>query len=85
MNSILKEDLENIYENIKDSAEKFNGSNIFITGCCGFLGYYFLNFFNTYKAELKMLARTMDKYNKQNIIFKFNCNNGTTNRNFVIS
>ena len=54
MNSILKEDLENIYENIKDSAEKFNGSNIFITGCCGFLGYYFLNFFNTYKAELKI-------------------------------
>ena len=54
MNSILKEDLENIYENIKDSAEKFNGSNIFITGCCGFLGYYFLKFFNTYKAELKI-------------------------------
>ena len=32
--------------------EKFRGSNIFITGCCGFLGYYFLHFFDTYKENL---------------------------------
>lgn len=52
MNSILQEDLENIYQNIGEARNKFNGSNIFITGCCGFLGYYFLNFFNTYKNKL---------------------------------
>ncbi len=52
MNSILKEDLAYIYENIKEEKEKFKNSNIFITGCCGFLGYYFLNFFNFYKEIL---------------------------------
>lgn len=52
MNSILKEDLAYIYENIKEEKEKFKNSNIFITGCCGFLGYYFLNFFNFYKEAL---------------------------------
>jgi len=52
MNSILKEDLENIYKNIEQESKKFENSNIFITGCCGFLGYYFLNFFNFYKEQL---------------------------------
>lgn len=52
MNSILKEDLERIFANIKSEADKFKDSNIFITGCCGFLGYYFLNFFSTYKEVL---------------------------------
>jgi len=52
MNSILNEDLENIYDNIKSDLKKFEGSNIFVTGCCGFLGYYFLNFFNKYKKQL---------------------------------
>lgn len=52
MNSVLKQDLEKIYTDIKSEAGKFNGSNIFITGCCGFLGYYFLHFFNKYKENL---------------------------------
>ncbi len=52
MNSILQEDLENIYNGIFNERKKFKDSNIFITGCCGFLGYYFLNFFNLYKDEL---------------------------------
>lgn len=52
MNSILKEDLENIYKNIETEISKFKNSNIFITGCCGFLGYYFLNFLNLYKDIL---------------------------------
>lgn len=52
MNSILKEDLEKIFANIKSESGKFKDSNIFITGCCGFLGYYFLNFFSTYKEVL---------------------------------
>ena len=52
MNSVLKQDLEKIYTDIKSEAGKFSGSNIFITGCCGFLGYYFLHFFNKYKENL---------------------------------
>lgn len=52
MNKIVKEDLEQIFEAIKGEKEKFQNANIFITGCCGFLGYYFLNFFNKYKETL---------------------------------
>lgn len=52
MNQIVKEDLEYIYKNVGGNLKKFNGSNIFITGCCGFLGYYFLHFFNKYKEQL---------------------------------
>ncbi len=52
MNSILKQDLEKIYADIKSESVKFKNSNIFITGCCGFLGYYFLHFFNRYKEDL---------------------------------
>ena len=51
MNSILKEDITYIYNKL-ENLEKFKNSNIFITGCCGFLGYYFLNFFDMYKKEL---------------------------------
>ena len=53
-NKIVNEDLEKIFESIKDKIYKFDNSNIFITGCCGFLGYYFLNFFNKYKKELNI-------------------------------
>lgn len=52
MNSIVKEDIEYIYKNVGKNLEKFKDSNILITGCCGFLGYYFLKFFGTYKKEL---------------------------------
>ena len=52
MNRIVKEDMEYIFNSISDKKEKFRASNIFITGCCGFLGYYFLHFFNLYKKEL---------------------------------
>ena len=52
MNSILNEDLEYIYENVERECGKFKDSNIFITGCCGFLGFYFMHFFNRYKKEL---------------------------------
>jgi len=52
MNSILKEDIEYIYINLEKERAKFKNSNVFITGCCGFLGYYFLHFFNKYKKVL---------------------------------
>lgn len=54
INKILKEDMEYILNGISDQKSKFENSNIFITGCCGFLGYYFLNFFDFYKKELKI-------------------------------
>lgn len=44
--------MEYIFNSVSDKKEKFRNSNIFITGCCGFLGYYFLHFFNLYKKEL---------------------------------
>ena len=53
-NKIVNEDLEKIFESISDKKYKFDNSNIFVTGCCGFLGYYFLNFFNKYKKELNI-------------------------------
>ena len=52
MNSILSQDLEYIYKNVGTNLDKVKDSNVFITGCCGFLGYYFLHFFNTYKEVL---------------------------------
>ena len=52
MNSIVKEDVDYIYNNVGKNLEKFKNSNVFITGCCGFLGYYFLHFFNTFKDVL---------------------------------
>ncbi|MDD3237811.1 MAG: NAD-dependent epimerase/dehydratase family protein [Candidatus Gastranaerophilales bacterium] len=53
-NKIVNEDLDKIFESIKDKSNKFDNSNIFITGCCGFLGYYFLNFFNKFKKQLNI-------------------------------
>jgi len=54
MNEIVEEDIKKIYKNIKNKRDKFNNSNIFITGCSGFLGYYFLQFFDKYKKTLNI-------------------------------
>jgi UDP-glucuronate decarboxylase len=44
-NRILTEDLEYIYNGLSNTEiEKFDGSTVLITGCAGFLGYYFLKF-----------------------------------------
>ena len=61
MNLIVKEDIEYIYKNVGKNLEKFKDSNIFITGCCGFLGYYFLHFFDTYKEKLG-IKETIDSF-----------------------
>ena len=50
MNKILSEDLEYIYENLSSENIKFKDAEILITGCAGFLGYYFLEYF-THHAE----------------------------------
>jgi UDP-glucuronate decarboxylase len=50
MNKILVEDLKYIFENTENS--KFNNSKLLITGCAGFLGFYFMQYFLMYSKEL---------------------------------
>lgn len=52
-NSIIDEDLEIIYQRF-DRQDFFKDSTILITGCAGFLGYYFLNFFVKYTETLQI-------------------------------
>lgn len=52
MNSILKEDIENIFQSINKNF--FKDSTILLTGAAGFLGYYFVNFFIYFKDDLNI-------------------------------
>jgi len=52
-NQIFEEDLEQINDKIKHKGD-WIGATIFITGCAGFLGFYFLNFFARYGSKLKI-------------------------------
>jgi len=50
---ILSEDLTNIYNNLSPGEKgKFKDSTLLITGCGGFLGYYFLHFFSRFHQQL---------------------------------
>lgn len=52
---IRNEDLEYIYDNLSESEkDKFKDSTILITGCGGFLGYYFMHFFEKYAEDLSI-------------------------------
>ena len=52
---IRNEDLKYIFENLSESEkDKFKDSTILITGCGGFLGYYFMHFFEKYAEELSI-------------------------------
>jgi UDP-glucuronate decarboxylase len=54
-NYILREDMEYILHKLsEEERQKFNGSTILITGCGGFLGYYFMHFFDTYADKLNI-------------------------------
>ncbi|MBW2974488.1 NAD-dependent epimerase/dehydratase family protein [Candidatus Woesearchaeota archaeon] len=50
-NRIFEEDMEYIFTNLSER-DKLSGSRILITGCAGFLGYYFMNFFTRYSDKL---------------------------------
>ena len=52
MNYIFNEDLENIHNAIKHHKEKFRNTNLLITGCAGFLGFYLINYLLRYSDEL---------------------------------
>lgn len=53
LNSILKEDLKNINNSLYNR-DLFKNSIILVTGCAGFLGYYFINYFLKYSKELEI-------------------------------
>lgn len=54
-NRILLEDMSYILNNLTSAEkEKFKGSTIIMTGCGGFLGYYFMHFFCHHAEELQI-------------------------------
>lgn len=50
-NSIVIEDLDYIVRNLENQ-EKFEDATILLTGCAGFLGFYFLQYFSKYANKL---------------------------------
>lgn len=50
-NSIIRSDLERIHQDF-DRRDLLKDATILITGCGGFLGYYFLHYFISYADEL---------------------------------
>ncbi|UYZ60808.1 NAD-dependent epimerase/dehydratase family protein [Hymenobacter latericus] len=54
-NRILREDMVAIYEKLSDQEkDKLRDSTILLTGCGGFLGYYFMHFFAHFAEELQI-------------------------------
>lgn len=54
-NRIINEDMEYILNKLSiEEKKKFDNATILITGCGGFLGYYFMHFFNTYADQLNI-------------------------------
>lgn len=49
-NSIISADLQRIHAALP--VEKFRESEVLITGCAGFLGFYFLHYLVRYASEL---------------------------------
>ncbi|MET2984906.1 NAD-dependent epimerase/dehydratase family protein [Aureibaculum conchae] len=88
MNKILTEDMAYILGKLSDKEKaKFNNSTIIITGCGGFLGYYFMHFLAKYADELQInkivgldnfltgtrdWLETLEKNNEKVILKEFN-------------
>ena len=54
-NKILIEDMDYIFDHLSlFEKEKLKGTTILITGCGGFLGYYFMNFFASKADDLEI-------------------------------
>ena len=51
VNEVLTQDIKYIYNNFAER-EKLRDAVILITGCAGFLGFYFMQFFLSYAEEL---------------------------------
>ena len=55
MNSILERDLDYSFHNLSsEELRKLYGTTILITGCGGFLGQYYLSFFQKYGKVLNL-------------------------------
>lgn len=53
--SIKSEDMDYIYHHLSDAERnRLKDAVVLITGCGGFLGYYFMNFFQTFEDQLKI-------------------------------
>lgn len=54
-NRILREDMQTIFQHLSEQEkDKLRDSTILLTGCGGFLGYYFMHFFAHYAEELRI-------------------------------
>ena len=54
-NHVLNNDLRYIHDNLSTfEKNKLSNKNILITGCCGFLGYYLVNYLVKYKNDLNI-------------------------------
>ena len=87
-NKILVEDMEHILHHLSTKErEKFKGATVIMTGCGGFLGYYFMHFFAHYADELQLKKiigldnfltgtrdwlETLEKENEKVILKEFN-------------
>ena len=51
----LREDLQYTFDKLSnEEKEKLKGCSVLITGCAGFLGFYFMHFFYEYRDTLQM-------------------------------
>ena len=58
-NKIVNSDMKYIFNNLLHEDKKiFKDSTILISGCAGFLGYYFLNFFASF-CEILNIKRVI--------------------------
>ncbi len=63
MNEILKQDIAYTFGKLSAAEQnKLKDSTVFITGCAGFLGYYFLHFFQAYAAQLNIKIIATDNF-----------------------
>ena len=54
-NRIITEDLSKIFNGLSDKEKtKFDNSTVLLTGCGGFLGYYFVHFLTKYREQLNI-------------------------------
>jgi len=60
-NRIIIEDMKYIFGKLEDKSA-LQGSTILITGCSGFLGYYFLQFLSRFAEELDITVIGIDNF-----------------------
>ena len=54
-NKILIEDMKYVFEKLSNKEkEKLKGATVVMTGCGGFLGYYFMHFFSYFSDKLEL-------------------------------